>query len=62
VRIRDALEITDTFKHKKHALAREGFDPRSSDDVVYFSDAERQEFVPVTVELYEQICAREIRC
>jgi fatty-acyl-CoA synthase len=62
VRIRGALEITDTFKHKKHALAREGFDPRSSEDVIYFSDPERQEFVPVTVELYQRIGTRELRC
>jgi fatty-acyl-CoA synthase len=62
VRIRDGLEVTDTFKHKKHALAREGFDPRSNKDVIYFSDPERQEFVPVTVELYARISAQELRC
>ena len=62
VRIRGVLEVTDTFKHKKHALAREGFDPRSSQDVIYFSDPERQEFVPLTVELFERIGARELRC
>ena len=62
VRIRGVLEVTDTFKHKKRALAREGFDPRSSQDVIYFSDPERQEFVPLTVELFERIGARELHC
>src|SRR5262249_19235525 len=62
VRIRGALEVTDTFKHKKHALACEGFDPRRSEDVICFSDHERQEFVPVTVEFYERISTRELRC
>jgi fatty-acyl-CoA synthase len=62
VRIRGMLEVTDTFKHKKQTLAREGFDPRTSEDAIYFSDPERQEFVAVTVELHERINARELRC
>ena len=62
VRIRTALEVTDTFKHKKHTLAREGFDPRATEDAIYFADPERQQFVPMTVELYERITARELRC
>ncbi|MBO0740849.1 MAG: long-chain-acyl-CoA synthetase [Hyphomicrobiaceae bacterium] len=62
VRIRSVLEVTDTFKHKKQTLAREGFDPRSSEDAIYFSDPERQEFVAMTVELHARISARELRC
>ena len=61
LRICNALELTDTFKHKKHALAREGFDPRSTADAIYFNDQDQQAFVPMRPELYERIQAQKIR-
>jgi fatty-acyl-CoA synthase len=61
LRIRNELEVTDTFKHKKHALAREGFDPSSTADAIYFNDHDQQAFVPMRPELYERIRAGKVR-
>jgi fatty-acyl-CoA synthase len=38
VRICAALDTTETFKQKKHALAREGFDHRAVRDPLFFRD------------------------
>ena len=45
LRIRTELEVTDTFKHKRQELARDGFDPASTADAIYFDDPERRAFV-----------------
>ena len=38
VRISENLDATETFKQKKHQLAREGFDPAGVTDPLYFRD------------------------
>ena len=55
LRLRPALELTATFKHTKLHLEREGFDPRATDDVIYFDDPERQAFVRLDGPLYDRI-------
>jgi len=45
VRIVPAIELTGTFKLKKHALAQQGYDPRSVTDDLYVDDTSRQEYV-----------------
>jgi fatty-acyl-CoA synthase len=55
LRVRDRLDITDTFKHTKHALMREGYDPRAIRDAIYFDDRERQAFIPLDQPLYDRI-------
>jgi fatty-acyl-CoA synthase len=55
LRVRDRLDITDTFKHTKHALMREGYDPSAIRDAIYFNDRERQAFVRLDRSLYDRI-------
>ena len=55
LRIREGLDVTDTFKHTKQALMREGYDPSAIRDTIYFNDRERQAFVPLDQPLYDRI-------
>ena len=60
LRIRNALELTDTFKHKKQDLVRESFDPEATADAIYVNDQGRQAFVRMQPEAFKQILAGEI--
>ena len=62
LRIRSELEVTATFKHTKTHLAREGYDPTATGDVIYFDDPKRQAFVRLDEELYQGIQSGWIRC
>jgi fatty-acyl-CoA synthase len=55
LRVRDDLEVTSTFKHTKSALVRDGYDPASIDDAIYFNDRERQAFVRLDKSMYDRI-------
>ncbi|XP_068034639.1 long-chain fatty acid transport protein 2-like [Anomalospiza imberbis] len=48
VRIQDALEITGTFKQCKSNLVKEGFDPELVGDRLFFRDAARRSYVPLS--------------
>jgi fatty-acyl-CoA synthase len=61
VRILPEMEITGTFKHRKVDLVREGFDPRTISDPLFFRDAEKGGYVPLDLGLYERIQAGQIR-
>jgi fatty-acyl-CoA synthase len=61
LRIRDDLEVTATFKNTKSALVREGYDPVSIGDALYFNDRERQAFVRLDKSLYDRIQSGHIR-
>ncbi len=45
LRLKDAIDVTATFKHKKSELAREGFDPTATRDPIYLDDPDRQAYV-----------------
>jgi fatty-acyl-CoA synthase len=60
LRICKRMEMTATFKFAKNVLAREGYDPASTGDVLYFNHRELG-FVRLTAELYERIQAGEIK-
>jgi fatty-acyl-CoA synthase len=47
VRICAALDTTETYKQKKHALAREGFDPRLVKDPLYSRDPATGAYRPI---------------
>src|SRR5262249_22281652 len=53
VRIRAELETTGTFKHQKSELVREGYDPASTGDAIYFSDPQQQSYVRVDERTFE---------
>ena len=61
LRIREALEITETFKQKKSNLAREGFDPAIIADAIYLDHPDLRAYVRLDAALYECIKAGEVR-
>ncbi|MGA7790898.1 MAG: long-chain-acyl-CoA synthetase [Xanthobacteraceae bacterium] len=61
LRIKDSIETTATFKHKKPELARQGFDLATVADPIYFDDPERQAYVRLDQALCQRIGAGTIR-
>ncbi len=61
LRIKDRIELTATFKHKKNDLKHEGYNPAASPDVVYFDDPAQQAFVRVDNALYQRIQSGAMR-
>ena len=61
LRLKDRIDVTATFKHKKTELTREGFDPSMTHDTIYFDDQEQQAYVPLDAALYERIDAGKMR-
>jgi acyl-CoA synthetase (AMP-forming)/AMP-acid ligase II len=61
VRVRETLETTGTFKLKKGELTNEGFDPWKVRDPIFFRDPARNEYVPLTPELFEQLKNGKLR-
>ncbi|SEE63920.1 fatty-acyl-CoA synthase [Rhizobiales bacterium GAS188] len=61
LRIGTELEITETFKQKKHNLVREGFDPAIVSDRLYFDHPQLRAYVPLDAALYELIKAGTLR-
>jgi fatty-acyl-CoA synthase len=61
VRIKEHIEITATFKHRKHELKREGYDPEATTDAIYFDDPAWQAFVRLDAVRYREIQAGPVR-
>jgi len=61
LRIKDRIEVTATFKHKKNELVREGYDPAATADALYFDDPARQAYIRLDAALYGRIRAGAIR-
>jgi fatty-acyl-CoA synthase len=61
VRMRNAIEVTTTFKYTKTDFVRHGYDPLATSDVIYFNDPEGEEFVRLDEPLYDRIHAGQIR-
>jgi fatty-acyl-CoA synthase len=61
LRLRESLEVTGTFKYSKSDLAREGFDPACTSDVICFDDPELGSFRRLDQALYERIQLGRIR-
>jgi fatty-acyl-CoA synthase len=61
LRIRRAMDITATFKHRKAELAQAGYDPAQSADAIYFNDRERGSFVRLDAPLFARIQSRQVR-
>jgi fatty-acyl-CoA synthase len=55
LRLSDRIETTATFKSKAHELKRDGYDPSTISDAIFFSDRLRQAFVRLDAALYESI-------
>ena len=61
IRIRSALDTTETFKPKKQGLISEGFDPRLIPDPLYFEDASQGAYVPLDADLHAKIANGAVR-
>jgi fatty-acyl-CoA synthase len=61
VRLQKEMEVTGTFKHRKVELVKEGYDPTSVADPLYFLDPVTSQYVRLTKELHDRINAGEIR-
>ena len=61
LRIRKNMDLTGTFKYSKTDLVRQGFNPASSDDAVYFNNLESGAFTRLDQQLYERIQMGAIR-
>jgi fatty-acyl-CoA synthase len=61
IRLVDHLELTATFKARKQDLVREGYDPATCGDPIYFNDPVRQAFERIDAALYERIRSGAIR-
>ncbi len=61
VRIMPELQTTGTFKLKKTDLQKEGYDPRSLRDPLYFMHPAQNAYVPLEPSLYEAITNGTLR-
>jgi fatty-acyl-CoA synthase len=61
LRVRDAIDLTVTFKQKKHELVRDGYDPNVTSDAIYFDDRTAGTFVPVDAALHQRIATGQRR-
>ncbi|MGA8172133.1 MAG: long-chain-acyl-CoA synthetase [Methylocystis sp.] len=61
LRLRENLEVTETFKHKKRTLAAQGFDPEQIEDALYFARPDCDGYVPLDLAIREGICAGKFR-
>jgi fatty-acyl-CoA synthase len=61
LRLRDDVDVTGTFKHKKSDLIREGFDPKTTTDAIYFDDPAQQAYVLLDPALHARIRAGKLR-
>ena len=61
LRFRDDVEVTGTFKYSKTELVRQGYDPVSTTDVIYFDHPESQSFIRLDKMLYDRIQVGQIR-
>jgi len=61
LRIQKEILVTSTFKQKKIDLVREGFDPETCRDLIYFNDPNLRAFVPLDPILYRRILNGQVR-
>jgi fatty-acyl-CoA synthase len=61
LRLCETLETTETFKHKKQALAAQGFETEEIAGSLYFARPGASGYVPLDAEMRQRICAGEFR-
>jgi acyl-CoA synthetase (AMP-forming)/AMP-acid ligase II len=61
IRLRDTIDATNSFKQVKTQLQKEGFDPSVIKDPLYFLHPEKNVYVELIPELYEQIINHTIK-
>ncbi len=61
VRLRERIEITGTFKHRKVDAVREGFDPSRVSDPLFVFDTETSRYIPLEPARFGEIEAGQRR-
>ena len=61
LRMQGEIEVTGTFKHRKVELVKDGYDPKTVKDPLFFLDPVDSQYVPLTPDLYDRLMAGEIR-
>ena len=61
LRLCETLETTETFKHKKQALAAQGFEAEGIGGALYFARPGVSSYVPLDAAMRRRICAGEFR-
>jgi fatty-acyl-CoA synthase len=61
LRIQSEIETTGTYKQTKNGLARQGFNPSDTPDVLYFNQADQSAYVRLDRSLFDRIQAGEVR-
>ncbi|XP_041826932.1 long-chain fatty acid transport protein 6 [Melanotaenia boesemani] len=60
LRIQTSLDVTETFKQQKLKLVREGFNPQTAADPLYFLDVSQKDFILLTTDVYQDILSGNI--
>lgn len=55
------MEITGTFKHRKIELVKDGFDPATLHEPLFWLDPESKTYKPLTPETYNRLAAGEVK-
>jgi len=61
IRICQEIEITTTFKQRKAEVARQGYDPTTSSEPIYFDDPQHKRFVRVEETLFNRVQTGQIK-
>lgn len=61
IRLASEVDTTGTHKLKKVDLAKEGFNPNIIKDHLYYLNSKTQQYEPLTVQVYNDICSGKIR-
>jgi fatty-acyl-CoA synthase len=61
LRIRGEIDVTATFKQRKISLVKDGFDPASIPDAIFFDDPRKRAYVRLDEALYREIVSGEVR-
>jgi fatty-acyl-CoA synthase len=61
LRLRGEVDVTGTFKYSRTELVREGFNPETISDAIYFDDVASQSYRRLDKDLFEEIQTAKIR-
>ena len=59
--IKNEIEITGTFKHRKVELVKEGYDPKNISEPLYFCDHQSKKYIPLDNDLFGSINNQEMK-
>jgi fatty-acyl-CoA synthase len=61
LRFQNQVEVTGTFKYRKVELVKDGFDPSTLPDPVFWMNGASGQYEPLTAEVFAKIHAGEVR-